>query len=367
MWLALATVPGLGPASFALLLRLFGTPDQVFRQSAMAEEALVAHGYSRARAAAVVRGLERADPAACVIRGDFIILPDREYPELLRQTATPPPVLFLRGRRDGLAGPAVAVVGSRHPTHYGASVARSLARELAAAGITVVSGLARGIDAEAHRSALEAGGRTVAVLGCGVDRCYPPEHEYLCREIESAGAVVSELPWGAPPVAANFPRRNRIIAGMSLATVVVEAGEKSGALITANQALEENRLVGAVPGSVFSPLSEGTHKLLKDGAILVRSARDVIEELAALLPSSTFTAGRVSSGRTVCRAGDGGGGGGEGDGLAAVLQAVGFTPVHADALAVQLDLPAREVSAVLFELELDGLVRRLPGGYYVRT
>lgn len=357
-------VPGLGPLSFGWLVSDLGTPRTVLAEPAKAEAVLLAHGFAQERARAVRRVLEDRSTREPDIKGDFLIIPDPEYPALLRETYAPPPVVFLRGRRDALQGPAVAIVGARHPTPYGTRVARDLARDLAAAGVLVVSGLARGIDAEAHRGALAAGGKTVAVLGCGVDRYYPPEHSALCDEIEAQGACISEFAWGTPPLQANFPQRNRVIAGMSLATVVVEAGDKSGALITANHALQENRLVGAVPGPVYSPLSAGTHKLLRDGALLVRDAGDILHELESLLPRSFLSPPAGSGENRVSpevapASGDSPRG--------RLLQSIGFTPIHGDALAAGLGLSPRAVSTLLFELELDGLVRKLPGGYYVRT
>ncbi len=365
-WLQLVMVPGLGSASIGWLVSELGTPRAVLAEPAKAEAVLRAHGFAAGRALDARRALVELAASEPDIKGDFLIMTDPEYPALLRETFVPPRVVFLRGRRDALQGPAVALVGTRHPTAYGTRVTRDLARDLASAGVLVVSGLARGIDAEAHRGALDAGGKTVAVLGCGVDRCYPPEHSVLCTEIAFAGAVISEFAWGTPPLPANFPLRNRVIAGMSLATVVIEAGEKSGALITANHALQENRLVGAVPGPVYSPLSAGTHKLLRDGALLVRDASDILRELEHLLPR-TFVPPAGGAGRNGASSADAAGPAGAGDARGRLLQAIGFTPVHCDELAAKLGFGSREVATLLFELELDGLVRKLPGGYYVRT
>ena len=201
------------------------------------------------------------------------------YPPLLRELHDPPPTLYVRGEVESLAAPGVAVVGARSCSAYGAQVARALARDLAAAGLVVVSGLARGVDGEAHRGALESGGRTIAVLGCGIDRDYPRSHAELARRIVSSGVVVSEYPAGVEPAPWRFPARNRIIAGLSLATVVVEARERSGALITADFALELGRDVFAVPGEITSGLSAGTNDLLRQGAAPLSSVRDLLEAL----------------------------------------------------------------------------------------
>jgi DNA processing protein len=265
------------------------------------------------------------------------------YPTLLRELHDPPPMLYVRGEADALAATGVAVVGARACSAYGAQVARALARDLAAAGIVVVSGLARGVDGEAHRGALESGGRTIAVLGCGIDRDYPRSHAELARRIVSSGAVVSEYPPGVEPAPWRFPARNRIIAGLSLATVVVEARERSGALITADFALELGRDVFAVPGEITSGLSAGTNDLLRQGAAPLTSARDVLEALG--IEPTPARQSAVS------------------EAAAALLELLGDGASGMDELIRTSELSSAEVAAALVELELAGLAAQAEGVY----
>lgn len=266
------------------------------------------------------------------------------YPPLLAELHDPPASLFLRGQMEALQGPGVAVVGARSCSAYGAQVARSLARELATAGVVVVSGLARGVDGEAHRGALEAGGRTVAVLGCGIDRDYPRSHAELARRIVSSGAVISEYPPGVEPAPWRFPARNRIIAGLALATVVVEARERSGALITADFALELGRDVFAVPGEITSGLSAGTNDLLRQGAAPLTCAGDVLDAVGVQMePSGAALAVSAPA--------------------AAVLAILGNGASGADELTRASGLSSPEVAAALVELELAGLAAQADGVY----
>ena len=266
------------------------------------------------------------------------------YPPLLSELHDPPPALFVRGEANVLLEAGVAVVGARSCSAYGAQVARTLARELASAGIVIVSGLARGVDGEAHRGALDGGGRTVAVLGCGIDRDYPRSHAELARRIVAAGAVVSEYPPGIEPAPWRFPARNRIIAGLSLAAVVVEARERSGALITADFALELGRDVFAVPGEITSGLSAGTNDLLRQGAAPLTSARDVLESLG-IEPEPNAGASSVS------------------EAARAVLLLLGDGASGADELTRASGLSSAEVAAALVELELGGLAAQADGVY----
>jgi DNA processing protein len=266
------------------------------------------------------------------------------YPPLLLEMHDPPARVFVRGEANALLAPGVAVVGARSCSAYGAQVARTLARELALAGLVVVSGLARGVDGEAHRGALEGGGRTVAVLGCGIDRDYPRSHAELARRIVASGAVVSEYPPGIEPAPWRFPARNRIIAGLSLATVVVEARERSGALITADFALELGRDVFAVPGEITSGLSAGTNDLLRQGAAPLTSVRDVLEVLG-IEPKPAAGASSVS------------------DVALAVLSILGDGACGADELTRASGLSSAEVAAALVELELVGLAAQADGVY----
>jgi DNA processing protein len=269
---------------------------------------------------------------------------DRAFPQLLRELHDPPRQLYLRGGpAEVLAGPAVAIVGARSCSSYGAHVARQLARELGGAGVLVVSGLARGVDGEAHRGALESGGKTVAVLGCGIDRDYPRRHSELAGRIEASGAIVSEYPPGTEPAPWRFPARNRIVAGLSLATVVVEARARSGALITADFALELGREVFAVPGEITAALSAGTNDLLRQGAAPLLTARDVLDALGlAPAPKERRTLSNVATD---------------------VMRLLTDEAREADGLTRASGRTSAEVGAALVELELAGLVASSDGLY----
>jgi DNA processing protein len=279
-----------------------------------------------------------------------------EYPFLLRQIPDPPLVLFVLGDAAVLAGPAVGIVGARNPSAYGRSVAENLARDLSGRGPAVVSGLAEGIDTRAHLGALEAG-RTIAVLGTGLDVCYPRQNRRLAERIASAGALVTEFPLGSGPLAHHFPQRNRLISGLSLALVVVEASLKSGSLITARLALDQDREVLAVPGAITSSLSSGTNSLIQSGAKPVTCWQDVAEELPAPLrdgmmaASRSGAAGKARNGEEERVLGCLGGGG----------------PVHIDELASRSEVPLPDLLSVLLDMELRGLVRQSPGKYFYRS
>ncbi len=355
-WILLSMVAGIGPVRFQRLLDVCGSGSAAWHAS---DVQMAAAGLERRSAESLRKLRASVTPQAVLARLDHLgiatlTLLDDDFPAPLRQTADPPPVLFFRGSLRPSDAVAVAVVGTRRATPYGRAVAEQLARELAAAGITVVSGLAKGVDTVAHKAALEAGGRTIAVLGNGPDQIYPPENAGLARRIvdQHAGAVVSEFPPGIPPDAVNFPRRNRIISGLCAATIVVEAGERSGALITADFALEQGREVLAVPGSILSPSSAGTNSLIKQGAAPVTSAQDVLDVLG------------VSP--------DGGSGLARGVPVLppeeeAVFEALGVEPCHVDDVARSLGRGAGEISAALTLLEIKGLVRRIGPTAYVRT
>jgi DNA processing protein len=269
---------------------------------------------------------------------------DASYPPLLAELHDPPESLYVRGEVDALAAPGVAVVGARSCSPYGAQVARSLSRELAGAGVVVVSGLARGVDGEAHRGALDVGGRTVAVLGCGIDRDYPRSHAELARRIVASGAVVSEYPVGVEPAPWRFPARNRIIAGLSLATVVVEARERSGALITADFALELGRDVFAVPGEITAALSAGTNDLLRQGAAPLTAVRDVLDALGIEAESAPRSHSLS-------------------EGAGTLLELLRDGARAADELTRAAGLPPGDVAAALVELELAGLAAQADGVY----
>jgi DNA processing protein len=284
----------------------------------------------------------------------LIAFNDPDYPERLRAIADPPPLLYLKGDILAADERAVAIVGSRSASEYGLKVARSLSRGLASLGFTIVSGMARGIDGAAHQTALDGGARTIAVLGCGVNRVYPPEHVGLYQRISRQGAVLSEFPLGTRPEAFNFPARNRLISGLSLGVVVVEATEKSGSLITAALALEQNREVFAVPGEVGASRSRGAHRLIRQGAKLVECANDIIEEIA---PQLSRAQDAVSLARRAlpqqCS-----------EDTRKVFDLLRERILQIDEVIESSGLSSAQVSQILLDLELQGFLRQLPGKRY---
>jgi DNA processing protein len=312
----------------------------------------------RSRAAAAIH---RAAAAAMTA----IAWNDPAYPVALTTIADPPPVLWIRGRVGALSAPSVAIVGSRAASPYGLSVAAQLAGDVAARGLVIVSGLARGVDSAAHRGVLANGGVTVAVLGSGVDVIYPPEHAGLARDIERDGAVVSELVPGTAPLPMFFPRRNRIISGLSRAVVVIEAGDKSGSLITARCALEQGRDVLAVPGNVLSGRNRGAHGLLRDGATIVESADDILEELGMGAARGSRGAPGVRPPAADDRPGSTPNPASNGDPVLDCL--IPGEPCDLDAISERSGLNSPRLLPRLFELELQGLVRRVGGGRFIRN
>jgi DNA processing protein len=370
-WIALNMTPGVGPRAAARLLERFGSAEGVF--GALRSELERMRLRPEAVESIVLRD-RHADAAAELERvreiggAEVLALDDGAYPALLREIPDPPVTLYVRGRwRACLEAPCVGVVGSRRCSTYGQNVALLLARDLASRGVTIISGLARGIDAAAHRGALEAGGRTAAVLGTGLDEVYPRDHRRLAEEIlERGGALVTQFPLGTPPVAENFPYRNRIISGLSLGAVVVEASENSGSLITARLALEQGREVYAVPGNITSRNSFGTNFLIKGaGAKLVQQWQDVVSEFppdiaARILPPESKKKGDAAPAETREPAD-------LSDPERAVFKLISADEsAHIDALAGASGLPISELTGVLLGLEMRELVRQLPGRCYVR-
>jgi DNA processing protein len=282
----------------------------------------------------------------------LLTLLDPAYPDCLSHIPDPPPLLYLKGRPELLAGPALAVVGSRNATLQGKANAEVFSQALSGAGLTIVSGLALGIDAAAHEGALRGVGSTVAVIGTGIDTIYPARNQALARRIAEDGCIVSEYALGTPPLAANFPRRNRIISGLAAGVLVVEAAAQSGSLITAQLAASQGRDVFAIPGSIHSALAKGCHQLIKEGAKLVESAADVLGELS-MSPLARVTADTAPVHRASEEA-------------CAVLRAMGHEPVDADVLALACPGAPGALSGLLLELELGGQVERLPGGLFQR-
>jgi DNA processing protein len=355
----LACVPGIGGKLRRMLLDRFGSPRGVF--AATAKE-IATVGRIGPKLAASIAALAEGPIADEVLeecrRGGVAVLVegDDDYPALLARIDDPPGVLFVRGSIEPCDALAVAVVGSRHPSPYGKRIAWQLAGSLARAGYTVVSGLARGIDAAAHRGALDAGGRTIAVLGTGVLNIYPPEHADLAGEVIARGAVVSEAPPLAEAHAGAFPQRNRIVSGLTLGTLVVEATERSGALITARLAGEQGREVFAVPGQVDCRTARGCHRLIRDGAKLVESVDDVLEELGPLFETTTSADGRSVRSPAELQLGDI-----EQRVLAAVDDSGSPSSVDIDDVVAASGFSASQVLSTIGVLEMRRILRRLPG------
>jgi DNA processing protein len=354
---ALGLVPQLGGVALQGLLAAFGSATKVWEASRPALESVPGIGPAVAQ---VLRRFPREkalrEDQRRVARAGIrvIVWGDPDYPRRLQEIASAPPVLYLRGTLAPGDEAAVAIVGARHATTYGETVARELAVELSGRGLTILSGLARGIDGAAHRGALEAGGRTVAVLGSGLDQVYPAEHRGLAGEVAARGAVISEFPLGTAPLRLHFPRRNRIISGLSLGVIVVEAGVGSGALITAHHALEQGREVFAVPGRVHARYSEGCNRLIKSGAKLVETWEDVLSELVPQLRRRGSRRAAPSAPPALTAA----------EGRVFDLLAEG--PLHIDALIVRADLPGGRVASALVGLEMKGLVSQLTGKVFER-
>lgn len=369
-WLRLSLTPGVGDGAARRLLAAFGLPDAIFAQP----EATLCEVVSAAQAAALKQpppGLQAQvdqtwqwlhpadDPTGGAITRRVVTLGDAGYPGSLLEMVDPPLMLYVLGAAAfdlTQLGRSLAVVGSRNPTPQGASHARAFARALGEAGLPVVSGLALGIDGAAHLGALDAAGdapvlATVAVVGTGLDRVYPARHRDLAHRITLQGLIVSELPLGTPPLTQNFPKRNRLIAGLARGTLVVEAALASGSLITARLTSEQGKEVFAIPGSIHSPQSRGCHALIRQGAKLVESVNDILEELPPLAPAA-----RTPSTDTPSPAPE-----------HPLLDALGFDPVSLDALSARTGWSAAQLQAKMLELELDGHVSRLPGGLFQRA
>ena len=370
-WLRLIRAEGVGPVTFTKLLNHFGSVDAVLGTSAGQLSKVESIGIKTAERIAATR--DNFDVSSELDLADrlgvrLITLEDSRYPPVLRRIYDPPPVLYFKGtlrRADNLA---VAIVGSRRCSLYGSEQAGRFAHLLASCGFTIVSGMARGIDTAAHQGALSAGGRNIAVQGCGLANIFPPENKKLFEMITESGCCVSELPLKYEPLSQNFPSRNRIIAGLSMATIVIEAAARSGALITARLAMENNREVMAVPGKIDSPLSKGTNRLIKDGAVLVDCVEDVTEAIGSIgrqltrhlsetaaekiksldCPLFDISQLRLSNNEQL------------------VYNCLGREPLHIEQLIAQMDSPAGIINASLVSLQLKGLVKQLPGSMFVK-
>jgi DNA processing protein len=353
-WVLLTMVSQIGPARFTRLLARFGSAEAAWNAPSLT---LAAAGLERRAIESLAALRQQLDPEAEWHRLDgqgimVVILDDPAYPAALREIADPPPVLYVRGELSPADDWAIAVVGTRRASVYGRQATERIVGDVARAGVTIVSGLARGIDTHAHRAALTAGGRTIAVLGSGLDRLYPEENRKLAEQIPASGAIVTEFPLGTPPDATNFPRRNRIVSGLARATLVVEADHKSGAMITATQAAEQGRDVFAVPGSIFNPLSAGPHQLIREGARVVTDASDILEELHLTAVVEERAAREALPADPT---------------EAALLRLLTDEPTHVDDLTRSAQLPSALVTATLTILELKGLARQLGSMQYVRA
>lgn len=362
-WLRLEQTSGVGPDTARKLLSAFGMPENILAAGFSALRQVVSE-----RVAQALSGPPTSDTLELIERtaawaedpGNHVLtLADADYPKALLDIVDPPIVLYAKGRLDLLSRPAVAVVGSRNATAQGILNAEKFSEALGQAGLTIISGMALGIDTAAHQGALRAhtsgdiGGSTIAVIGTGADIVYPARNRSLAHRIAEMGCIVSEYPLGMPGIAANFPRRNRIISGLAQGVLVIEAAAQSGSLITARMAAEQGRDVFAIPGSIHSPLAKGCHQLIKQGAKLVESAQDILEELSHCYPARA--AGPTDAGTL---AGD--------PVIDKLLSSMGYDPVDANTLAIRSGLDAAALSAQLLTLELAGQAEMLPGGIYRR-
>ena len=346
-WLTLSQIPGLGNANLRLLLQTFGSPSSTLNQSAASlkqvvrpalANAIVNHSSSELL---TTTSLWLEDPL-----NSIITIEDSAYPQLLLNISDPPLLLYVKGRLDLLNHASLAIVGSRNATVQGVRNAEAFAQAISEAGLTIISGMAHGVDSAAHVGGLKGSGSTIAVVGTGLDKVYPAANRELAHQLATQGTIISEFALGTPPLAQNFPQRNRIISGLSLGCLVVEASLKSGSLITARMALEQGREVFAIPGSIHMPQAKGCHALIKQGAKLVESPNDIFEEL------SWFTANQISSDTALD--------------IHPLFEHLGFDPLDIDSLSQRSGLTIEDLSAILLQLELDGRVTTLAGGMYQR-
>ncbi|MGJ8618727.1 MAG: DNA-processing protein DprA [Methylophilaceae bacterium] len=354
LWVALNQIQGLGSAGVYQLLRKFGTPESIFSASISQLKSVVSdeiatsiyQGVQPEAVEATLQWLEKDN-------AHVITLGDTHYPQQLLQTSSPPVILYAIGNLTLLNQPAIAVVGSRNATQQGEKNAESFSRDLCDQGFCIISGMALGIDGAAHRGALKSNGATIAVVGTGLDIVYPAKHRELAHQIASHGLILSEFPLGTPSKAQNFPRRNRIISGLSLGCLVIEANKDSGSMITARLAAEQGREVFAVPGSIHSPVSKGCHQLIKQGAKLVESSADIIEELKNVIPAHSPIGPVTQKGQSTPES-------------SSILALMGFDPISFEPLLDASGLTTETLSSMLMLLELEGKVAALAGGKYQR-
>ncbi len=353
-WLRLEQTPGVGPETARKLLAVFGLPANIFASNYLALSKVVseriAHALLAEPSPETLALIEKTSTWLMTPGNHLLTLADSAYPASLLTIPDPPMLLYAKGRVELLNAASLAVVGSRHASKQGLVDAERFSQSMSGAGLAIISGLALGIDTAAHQGGLQGPGSTIAVIGTGADIVYPARNRNLAHQIVAQGCLISECALGTPAVAFNFPRRNRIISGLARGVLVVEAAAESGSLITARMAMEQGRDVFAIPGSIHSVLSKGCHQLIKQGAKLVESAQDILEELR----DSRFQVQAMSTPpAVVTEPGN-------------VLQALGFDPVDADTLALRTGLDAGSLNAQLLTLELEGALERLPGGWYRR-
>jgi DNA processing protein len=344
-WISLSQTPGLGNEGLRRLLQAFGSPEAVLGASVSS----LSQHVKPAVAKAISDGIDESIyvPVATWLDDPLnriLTIADSEYPRHLLNIPDPPLILYVKGRLDLLNAQSLAVVGSRNASSQGLRNAEAFANSISDAGLCIVSGMAHGIDAAAHQGGLQGSGSSIAVVGTGMDKIYPAANRELAHRLAQEGTIISEFPLGTPPLAANFPRRNRIISGLSLGCLVVEASVQSGSLITARMALEQGREVFAIPGSIHSPQSKGCHALIKQGAKLVENAQDILEELGYRQIACTSVAAPEHP----------------------LFMHLGFDPLDTESLAQRSGLTMGELSAILLQLELDGHIASLPGGLYQR-
>jgi DNA processing protein len=359
-WLTLYHTPGIGAVTFIQLLERIGNPDEILQATA---GQLQASGLNQQ----IISSLKHPDLESIdrdlewleLADNRILTCQDTHYPPLLLQIPDPPPLLYVHGNCETLTRLQLAMVGSRNPTTSGHRTAVEFARHLSLAGLTITSGLALGIDAASHEGALQSGKATIAVMGTGLDRVYPSSHRELAHRIAEQGALISEFPTGTSPRPENFPRRNRIISGLSLGTLVVEAAVRSGSLISARFAAEQGREVFAIPGSIHNPLARGCHALIRQGAKLVETAQDIIDELGAIAMSCSLPeTPRVGQANDTTLKLD--------PDYVQLLDSIGYDPITIDAMVKTTGLTAAEVSSMLLQLEMNGFLASSPGGLYYR-
>lgn len=356
-WLAWNKISDIGPKRFSKLIEYFGSPDVAWQaKSGEISKILNLSSKISSRLFEEKNNIipERELDLIHKFKVNVLTIEDAQYPKNLKTIHYPPPVLYFKGTITESDKSSISIVGSRKATYYGKMVAEKLSKDLALAGLTIISGLARGIDTAAHKGTLSVNGRTIAVLGCGINHIYPPENRRLAQEIQESGAVISEFPLFTLPERQNFPRRNRVISGLSLGTVVVEAAEKSGALITADFALDQGREVFAIPGNINSPLSNGSHNLIKQGAKLVNNYQDILEEIHIALPQKT--AEKEVAAKDISLTEE----------EKIIYRLITKEPVQIDEIIATSKLPAGKVSEMLLNLELKDLIKEIEGKRFIK-